>query len=157
VAIRRATAGDLAAVLRIAREAFDRVDRPNAAWLVRESAVPGTELLVDDAGAGLVRGFVMIRTWPAGSLVRLVATDPNYRRQGVGRGLLARAVAPCGAWVREANAASRAMFAASGFADEGTRVAKDGGWIYYHLTAAPSFMVSSPGRSPPAIVPLVPA
>lgn len=104
-----------------------------AAWWVRILARPGTSLLVDSPGVDCVRGFVLVESYPTGRVCRLIATDPTYRRQGVGRRLLATIDAPASAWVRAENTGSRGLFAASGWRqviDPPAR-RRAGSWVYF--------------------------
>lgn len=132
--VRAARPADLLAVLGICHDAFAGADGPiRASWLVRRLADPGTRLLVDDAGAGLVRGFLLEVRYAAGARVRLVAVGDAYRRQGVGRRLLACVRGPASAWVRSENRASRAMFAAAGWAEAVAPRRRKGDWAYFVL------------------------
>lgn len=139
--IRRATPGDLAAVLKINSEGFVGDDPFDAAWLVAKLAEPGTRLVVDDAGVNVMRGFMLTQHYASGVEVVLIAVDRQLRRHGVGRRLLARVKGPAGAWVRKENAASRALFAGAGWeqsVSEWTEAEKpekhSGEWCYYVLS-----------------------
>lgn len=131
--IRVAVPGDLAAVLSIASAGFSAVDRIGPAWLVRMLARPGTVLFVDKLGPDCVRGFVLVEAFQGGQLVRLIAVSPSHRRQGVGRGLLAKLSArvEAGAWVRVENAASRGMFDAAGWTGATRPSRRKGEWVYF--------------------------
>lgn len=131
--VREALPADLWAVWRLMRDAFPD-DRPKLAEWLRELSWPGTWLYVEDAGASLVRGYVMIRGDHArGYLVRQIAVDPSYRRQGVGRSLLAVVPTPAAAWIREANSASRALFEGAGFRLSAHPASSEppGDWLLY--------------------------
>lgn len=138
--VRQAKPCDLAACLRINAAGFVGDDPFDAAWLVERTALPGTLLLVDDAGAGVIRGFVLTQRYATGTKLLIIATDPQFRRQGVGRRMLGRVKAPAGAWVRKENEASRAMFTKAGWHEEfsGWQEADKpsqhtGEWCYYTL------------------------
>ena len=113
--LRRADVADLTAIMRIARKGFTGDDRFGLVYLVKLLAMPGTECWVEDAGVGVVRGFILIQKFAAGTIVRLIATDPGCRKQGVGKTLLSVVKAPAGAWVRVENEASRTLFARDGW------------------------------------------
>ena len=139
--VRRAVPSDLSAVLRIGAGGFVGDDPFDAQWLVDKLAEPGTQLVVDDAGANLIRGFLVIQRYTSGTVVRLIAVDPQFRRQGVGKRLLARVKGPAGAAVREENAPSRAMFEKAGWEqtvkewveESKPSEAHSGNWVYYAL------------------------
>lgn len=128
--IRRAGIHDLKSALSICRECFD-ADRFGPARLLDWLAA-GAVLTVDDAGAGLLRGFVLAERRPAGRWLRYIAVARAFRRRGVGSALLASVRGPAFAWVRAENAASRGMFGAAGWTlahDPRTRRAGD--WCYF--------------------------
>lgn len=137
--IRTAVPADLTAVMRIARQGFTGDDRFGTVWLVKLLAYPGTVLYVDDAGVGVIRGFMVVQSYAAGDIVRLIATDKGFRQQGVGRALLdVLPRKPVGAWIRSENTGSQALFAGAGFtvgAPKWTEAAKPerhtGDWIFY--------------------------
>ena len=138
MAIRRANPGDLSDILRISGDGFFGDDPIDAAWLVGECSKPGTLLQVEDAGAGCIRGFLLTHKYTGYSIIRLIAVDPKFRRQGVGRGLLAKVRGKAGAWVREENEASRTMFERAGWrvsVPKWTEAEKpqshSGNWIYF--------------------------
>lgn len=145
MAIRRATPGDLAAVLRIADGGFFGDDPFEAKWLIDKLAEPGTVLQVDDAGVGCVRGFLLTQKYAAGTVIRIIAVDPQFRRQGVGTGMLARVKGKAGAWVRVENAASRGMFERAGWVQsvplwrEAFKPADHSGdWVYFAKEPRPA-------------------
>jgi ribosomal protein S18 acetylase RimI-like enzyme len=113
--IRDAVPSDLAAVLAIGAAGFAPTDRPGPGWLVKKLAQPGRRLLVDTIGPGVIRGFLLTESHPTGTVARIVAVAPEFRRQGIGRGLLATIDGPGLAWVRTRNTASQALFTAAGW------------------------------------------
>jgi ribosomal protein S18 acetylase RimI-like enzyme len=132
--IRPALPGDLDAVLRIGATSFAHdADRFGATWLVRRLARPGTELFVDSPGAGIVRGFLLVERYATGTVVKLVATDPQFRQQGVARRLLATVRGPAATWIRTENAPSRATFEAGGWVQTAPPKARSGEWTFYTL------------------------
>lgn len=138
--IRKAVPGDLAACLQINTDGFTGDDPFDAAWLVAKVAEPGTTLFVDDAGVGVVRGFLLTQRYDLGTIVRIIAVGAQFRRQGVGSGLLGKVKHPAGAWVRKENKASRGMFGKAGWVEavphweEATKPAShSGGWVFYTL------------------------
>jgi ribosomal-protein-alanine N-acetyltransferase len=75
---------------------------------------------------GRLAGFAVARLLPGDDVEILnVATDPGFRRRGVGSALLqAQLKLPGRVWfleVRESNNAARALYKAAGFAEEGRR------------------------------------
>jgi GNAT superfamily N-acetyltransferase len=132
MAVRPARPADILPVLQIAQDAFQGQDGPiGASWLCRRLADPGTRLVVDDAGVGLVRGFILLVRYAAGTRVRLVAVGQNYRRQGVGGRLLSVVRGPASAWVRSENAASRGLFSGAGWEEAIAPRRRKGDWAYY--------------------------
>ncbi len=129
--VRAAKPCDLAAVLAVARDGFRSPDLFGPRWLVDTLARPGTSLLVESPGAGVVRGFLLTERYPTGTVVRYVAVGQCYRCQGVGRRLLARVNGPGSAWVRSENAASRALFASAGWRPEIAPRKRRGEWFYF--------------------------
>lgn len=129
---RPAMPGDLQSVLDIAAAGFT-LDRFGPAWLVRRVSLSGVSLMVDDAGAGLVRGFILASLYDTGFRVDYIAVGPEYRRQGVGRRLLAAVRGPASAWVRSENAASRGLFAAAGWELAVPPRTRKGDWCYFAL------------------------
>lgn len=116
--IRPAVPADLSTVMRICRQGFRGDDRFGTVWLVKKLAEPGTTCYVDDAGIGVVRGFIILQKYEAGTIVRLIGTDSGCRKQGVGSALLSGAVdprVPHGAWVRVENEASQQLFRKAGW------------------------------------------
>ncbi len=139
--IRKAVPSDLAAVLRINADGFVGDDPFDASWLVEKLQHPGTRLVVDDAGVGVIRGFLLTERYQIGTEVKLIAVHQQFRRQGVGSRLLSRVRGPAGAWVRKENAASRAMFTARGWEEtaglveqEAPAEAHSGEWVYFLLS-----------------------
>lgn len=110
--IRAAIPADLAAVVRIAKACFTGEDAFGPGWLLKLLEYPGTVVYVDDASAGVIRGFMVLMTHPLGTIVRLIAVDTEYRGQGVGKALLASVQSPAFAWVRDENTASLNLFKA---------------------------------------------
>lgn len=138
MAIRTAVPGDLTAVMRIARQGFTGDDRFGTVWLIKKLAEPGTRLMVDDPGCGVIRGFLLTQTYDLGCIVRLIATEKGFRGQGVALGLAKTVTGPAGAWVRVENTASRKTFEKAGWtlAVEGWAEAKrpekhSGDWVFY--------------------------
>ena len=132
--IRPAQVCDLDDVLRISRAGFlAREDRFGAGWLVSVLALPGTRLWVESPGVGVIRGYLLTESYQTGTLARLVAVDPDYQRQGVGRRLLAMVAAPGSAWVRTENVASRGLFTAAGWemANDPPKRRRAGSWVYF--------------------------
>lgn len=129
--IRPATPADLYAVLKIARRSFDKdEDTITPKWFLKVLADYEHALMVAAEPDG-VAGFVLYTWPPSGAEVRLIATRPDARKRGVGSALLAAAPDRCGAWVREQNAASQAMFRKAGWTREGPA----GGWYYFRKGA----------------------
>lgn len=108
--IRAAIPADLAAVVRIAKACFTGEDAFGPGWLLKLLECPGTTLAVEDASAGVIRGFMVLMAHPLGTIVRLIAVDTEYRGQGVGKALLASVQSPAFAWVRDENTASLNLF-----------------------------------------------
>ncbi len=134
--IREAKPQDLREVIRICSASFNRKERFDAAWLVEILAEEAT-LYVDDAGIGVLRGFMILKKVTYGTCVRFIAVAPEFRKQGVGKGLLAIVDGPAYAWVREENKASQAMFESSGWFVSYTSATDKNGksslWRRYHL------------------------
>lgn len=114
--IRPARPADIVSIMRIARQGFTGDDRFGTVWFVKKLAEPGTTCLVDDAGVGFIRGFIVLQKYDDGNIVRLIGTDGGCRSKGTGSALLSRVAGPAGAWVREENMASRRMFEKNGWA-----------------------------------------
>lgn len=108
--IRAAIPADLAAVVRIAKVSFTGEDAFGPGWLLKSLEYSGVTLVVEDASAGVIRGFMMLGAHPLGTIVRLIAVDTEYRGQGVGKALLASVQSPAFAWVRDENTASLNLF-----------------------------------------------
>ncbi len=131
MSVRAAQPCDLRAVLDIAKAGFGPQDRFGPGWLVDTLAEPGTRLLVESPGAGVVRGFLLVQRYPTGAVVRYVAVGPVYRQQGVGRRLLARVRGPATAWVRSANLASQGLFRSAGWRTAIAPRRRRGDWAFF--------------------------
>ena len=139
--IRAAVPADLVSVMRIARQGFTGDDRFGTVWLVKKLAEPGTECWVEDAGIGVIRGFIVIQKYEAGTIVRLIGTGLGFRKQGVGLALLTALTdrkVPIGAWVRSENIASQKTFEKAGFkvavptwAEPKKPVRHTGDWVFF--------------------------
>lgn len=140
--IRDAVPADLTAVMRIARQGFHGDDRFGVVWLIKVLAQPGTRMVVEDAGVGVIRGFLLTQTYAAGTMVRLIAVDPGARNQGIAKTLLSSLPDhQCGAWIRRENEASQRTFAAAGFKvatatwSEAKKPERHtGDWVFYART-----------------------
>lgn len=113
--IRKAIPADLAAVVRISKASFTGDDAFGPGWLLKLLESSGTEMYVDDASAGVVRGYVVLCAHPLGSIVRLIAVDPEFRGHGSAKALLESVKRPAFAWVRTSNTASLNLFKAMGW------------------------------------------
>ncbi|AHI26928.1 ribosomal protein S18-alanine N-acetyltransferase [Komagataeibacter swingsii] len=88
--------------------------------------MPGVSVVM---AAGDVPGFIMVRTLPDEAEILTFAVDPAWRRQGIGRGLLACCMRQAGAAgartlfleVAMDNAPAMALYRASGFVQVGVR------------------------------------
>jgi ribosomal protein S18 acetylase RimI-like enzyme len=129
--VRAAKPCDLAAVLAVAREGFTGPELFGPRWLCDTLANPGTAMLVESPGANVVRGFLLTERYLTGTVVRYIAVGACYRKQGVGRRLLARVNGPASAWVRAENIASRSLFTASGWRSEIAPRQRRGEWCYF--------------------------
>lgn len=139
--IRPAVPADIVSIMRIARQGFVGDDRFGTVWFVKKLAEPGTECWVDDAGVGMIRGFIVLQKYlPEGVIVRLIGTDRGCRRQGVALTLLSTVdtKVPAGAWVRVENEGSRATFAKAGWkvsvpswAEAKKPEKHTGEWVYF--------------------------
>jgi len=122
------TVADLAAITRIHAASFD--DAWSTPMLRRILAMPGASGIVARDGAGEdVVGFALSRVAGGECEILSLAVDPDFRRRGVGRCLLAAAVE----WaavaratavfleVAEDNEAARQLYAAHGFQAVGRR------------------------------------
>lgn len=116
--IRRATAADLDAIARIQTAAPAASAWAPAAYLDYECRVA----ILDNRVAGFL---VFRRLTPDEHEVLNLAVDPDYRRRGIARALLAGALADApGAWfleVRESNAAAVRLYSQFGFTLAGRR------------------------------------
>ena len=113
--IRPATVHDLAAISAIQKLAPDA-----SAW----APLDYTCYAADDAEH--VAGFLVVRTTvPGESEILNLAVDPAYRRRGIAKLLLQRALAEApGAWfleVRESNQAAISLYLSLGFTPSGRR------------------------------------
>lgn len=140
--IREAVPADLVSIMRIARQGFTGDDRFGTVWFIKKLAEPGTECWVEDAGVGVIRGFIVLQKYAAGTIVRLIGTDKGCRRSGVASALLHETVthkdAQAGAWVRVENTASRGTFERAGWkisvptwAEPKKPVTHTGDWVFY--------------------------
>jgi ribosomal-protein-alanine N-acetyltransferase len=131
VIIRALRTTDLPVVVQL--EQTTMVDPWNEAQLAEElEAVNGVSLVAEQDG--LVCGYALFRTCtPESELLRL-AVAPEWRRQGVGKGLLEYALrsfagqgyTSCFLEVRASNVEARRLYAQAGFAQIGIRKK------YYH-------------------------
>lgn len=132
--IRPAIPADLASVIRISKASFTGEDAFGPGWFLKLLETPGTQLLVDDASAGVIRGYVVLCSHPLGTIVRLVATAPEFRGHGAGKALLAGTPSPAFTWVRTDNTASLNLFKSMGWGEaEPPRKRRD--WRYLSLGA----------------------
>lgn len=130
--IRLATTADLNDILYLGRDSFDRVDRPDAKWLVEILAQPTVKVMVDAIGPGTLRGFLISTEYQGCVQVRMIAVGAGYRRMGVAQELLKTVKGEASAWIREENTASRRLFKSAGF-KMASRFADGGGkWCFYH-------------------------
>ena len=124
--LRPATRADLPALAVLERGAFS--DPWTEAQLREALGWPGAVALVAENAAGLT-GYVLGRVVVDQAEILSLATAVAYRRQGVGRSLLAAAMAAMiergagSAWleVRVSNHPARAMYQAAGFVAAGLR------------------------------------
>jgi ribosomal protein S18 acetylase RimI-like enzyme len=134
LSIRRATPGDAAQVVALVRESF----RPRdlgltiygcsgvAAYLDAEFATPRevarSSHLVSVA-EGPIAGYIEMRRSPGGLWLNYIATDPGWRRRGIGTALIRDGLAACGEapgtkWILDVfdhNAQARRWYEAMGF------------------------------------------
>jgi [ribosomal protein S18]-alanine N-acetyltransferase len=125
--LRPATAADLSAIQTIERASFgDPWSRAAFAQALEASEVA---LVVAEADAGLVVGFVVVRAAADEAEILNVAVAPTARRGGVGRALVRHALAhaaAAGAFsvfleVRPSNAAALTLYRSHGFVEVGRR------------------------------------
>lgn len=132
--IRPAQVSDLAQVLSITKASAPWIDF-TPGWLVKQLATPGMTLQVEDAGGGIVRGYMMTAQKEQGLFVELIATSPFHRGKGVGKALLAGVFAPAFTYIAQENTASRGLFESCGWRlTEPPRKKSD--YVYYHLPVA---------------------
>lgn len=140
--IRKAVPADLVSIMRIARQGFVGDDRFGTVWFIKKLAEPGTECWVEDAGVGVIRGFIVLQEYPLGTIVRLIGTDKGCRRSGVASALIRETVSKdtlTGAWVRAENVASRGTFERAGWKISVTSWAESkkpaavhsGNWVFF--------------------------
>lgn len=130
IRIRRLRAADVPPVARIERATFGPEAWPRAAFAylhaIFAAARPSRgQLWVAQDGAGRILGYVGIEVSALGGEADVInlAVDAAYRRRGVGRRLLARAIAECRAqgiqliWlrVRAGNRGARRLYRECGF------------------------------------------
>ncbi|MGH9662458.1 MAG: GNAT family N-acetyltransferase [Bryobacteraceae bacterium] len=115
--VREAKAEDRAAIERIRR-----LSPESAQWGYADGSV--CQVVEED---GIVAGFIVTReVGPDEFEILNLAIDPERRRRGLGRRMLADATARPGVHfleVRESNAGARAFYQAAGFAVAGRRPA----------------------------------
>jgi ribosomal protein S18 acetylase RimI-like enzyme len=135
IGIRASKPVDLLAVLEIASEGFAPGTKVRSVkWLVNYLSRPGVQLKVDDAGAGLLRGFLLTETRSTGTTVEVIAVGEQFRKQGVGKRLLATVRPEAAAWVRSENTASQGLFLRNGWAVSIPPKKKRGCWVYFKLS-----------------------
>lgn len=110
--IRPAIPADLASVVRISKASFTADDAFGPFWILKLLETSGTQITVDDASAGVIRGYVVTCSHPLGTIVRLIAVAPEFRGVGSAKALLATVPGPAFSWVRTGNTASLNLFAA---------------------------------------------
>jgi ribosomal-protein-alanine N-acetyltransferase len=83
------SAADVERIMPVMHAAFDPRfgEAWNAAQCLGMLAIPGSTLLIAETGAQLI-GFALMRSIMVESELLLIAIDPEYRRQGIGRRLL---------------------------------------------------------------------
>ena len=124
--MRPASRADLPELARLEQRAF--TDPWSEAQLLEAFGWSGSVMLVAE-DAGRITGYVLARSIVDEGEILSIATDPDLRRAGIGRTLLAAATATLEArgvrslWleVRTSNAPARAMYAAAGFVESGVR------------------------------------
>lgn len=126
-----ATVAHMGQIIRIANEAFPhRRERLTPNKIIRLCETPGTCILVETPGGGLIRGFMVIEHYDESlQFVAWIAVDSTYQRQGVGSVLLNHIKPPVAAWVWHGNTASQAMFSKAGFTPTKSKERRD--WLYF--------------------------
>lgn len=127
VAIRRAGPLDLALLARLHAACFE--EAWDSAALASLLAMPGACALIAGAGRGEALGFVILRAVAGEAEIISLGVEPRARRLGVGRRLLAGALAAAAASdaarifleVAADNWAARALYLEQGFLEVGRR------------------------------------
>lgn len=129
ITVRRANPDDTATILAVQRTSPEAALWEAADYVRALREAPTVCLLAEDLAAGRVIGFLLGRMAADELEILNLAVRPEYRRRGVGRRVVARALefaqaqaaSRCWLEVRSANHPARAFYRAVGFAENGCR------------------------------------